>query len=91
MSPQRVDWVIRYYRWLIVGGAVLCAIGCRFETFGVVTGAFLIPLGAGGGSFAAWRREPGLWMMACAFLALFFPLCAISSTKPLLEASVIPI
>ncbi len=77
MSPDRVDWVIRNHRWLILSGVALCAVGCRFETFGLVTGAFLIPLGASGGSLGAWRREQGLWMLACAFLALFLPLYAI--------------
>jgi hypothetical protein len=57
----------------MLAGVGLLALGYRFDTFGFVTGAFLIPLGAGGGAFRAWRRERGLWMLACLFLVLFLP------------------
>ena len=77
ISPQRVEWVIHRYRWLIFAGLALCIVGARFETFGVVTGAFILMLGGSGGSFGMWRRELGLWMLASLFLVLCFPLAAI--------------
>jgi hypothetical protein len=58
---------------MLTGGCLL-VFGYRCETFGFVTGFFLIPLGASGGVFDTWRRERGLWMLSCAFLALFLPI-----------------
>ncbi len=34
-------------------------------------------LGACGGSFCQWRKEPGLWMLSGLFLAITFPPFAI--------------
>jgi hypothetical protein len=77
MNPERVDWVMRQSRWVMMAGLALLALGYRFQTFGFITGFFLIPLGAGATSLAAWRRKPGLWMLPCVFLALFLPIYAI--------------
>ncbi|HVU86199.1 MAG TPA: hypothetical protein VHD36_02685 [Pirellulales bacterium] len=63
---------MRHYRWCMVLGAILLVVGVCTESFGAA-GIFLVALGACGATFQRWRREPGLWMLALVFLALFGP------------------
>jgi len=78
LKPETVDWVIRRFRWIMLAGAALFALGCRLSSgLGLCTCVFLIGLGASGGAFGKWKHERGLWMLACVFLALFLPTYAV--------------
>jgi hypothetical protein len=56
----------------MLAGMVLLVVGVRFfDGVGLFSAEALLCLGAMGGSFGNWRREPGLWMLSVLFFALF--------------------
>lgn len=65
------DAVIRWGGPLILGGMLLGFAAARIGLPGVITAVFAIGLGASGGSFAGWRHERGLWMLAGVFIVFF--------------------
>jgi hypothetical protein len=62
--------VVRSSGVLIVLGFLVALTAARFDFPGVISGTFLIYLGACGGSLLHWRSERGLWMLAVLFLLI---------------------
>jgi hypothetical protein len=75
MQPVRVEWVIGHARWIMLTGAVVWGLSLSLAAPGAMTGFMLVALGASGATFGAWRREPGLWMLAGLFLMIWLPVC----------------
>lgn len=77
MHPDRVELVIRHAPRVMLAGALLWGASRYFSIPGAVTGFMLVALGASGGTFTAWRREPGLWMLAGLYLLVWLPICIV--------------
>lgn len=75
MSPERVNWVVRHARWIMLIGAVVWGISLCLAAPGAMTAFMLVALGASGATLGAWRRERGLWMPAGLFLLVWLPVC----------------
>jgi hypothetical protein len=62
--------IVRFAGLPMLTGFLLAFVSARYHVGGVITGLFLISLGACGGTLTEWRTERGLWMLAGLFLVM---------------------
>jgi len=65
------DTVIRWFRPLLLGAMIGLFLTTRLEIPGLIACIFLGSLGAAGGSFAQYRTNRGLWILAIVFLLMY--------------------
>ncbi len=85
--------VVRCSGELVVVGFLVALTAACFDLPGVITGTFLIYLGAMGGSFLHWRSERGLWILAGLFLlcnAAFYGLFAYGQLRDFVHGALRP-
>ena len=64
------ELVIECSPWLFVLGVAIGTLSVWLDTPGVVTGLFLVNLGAAGRALENYQSEPGLWRLAGLFLTV---------------------